>query len=117
MTTTFLACIRPGPRLPVPPQVAGLMVRLPPTVICLAIASFIPFAAASVTGDPSGLWRPFAGVYKIHSGGVADRTLPTSQDRRLTVNFAGKTAKEVFDSLGPDRATTCSGEIGDRARE
>lgn len=46
-----------------------------------------------------------------------DRTPPTSHDRRLTVNFNGKTAQEVFDSLGPDLATTCSGEIGDRARE
>ena len=67
--------------------------------------------------DPSGLWRPFAGVYKIHYEGVADTTPPTAQARRLTVNFDGKTAKEVFDSLGPDLATTCSGDTGDRARE
>jgi hypothetical protein len=33
------------------------------------------------------------------------------------VNFDGKTAQEVFDSLGPDLATTCSGEAGDRARQ
>jgi hypothetical protein len=77
----------------------------------------ISFSAASVQGDPSGLWRSFAGVYKIHSGGIADRAPATSQDRRLTVNFDGKTAQEVFDSLGPDLATTCSGEAGDRARQ
>ena len=77
----------------------------------------IAFPAASVPGDPSGLWKPFAGVYKIHSGGVANRTPATSQDRRLTVNFDGKTAQEVFESLGPDLAMTCSGEAGDRARE
>jgi len=91
--------------------------RLTTPVICLAIAALVPFAVAGVPGDPSGLWRPFAGVYKIHSGGVADRVPPTPQDGRLTINFDGKTAEEVFDSLGPDLATTCSGETADRARQ
>jgi hypothetical protein len=91
--------------------------RTTPSGIFLAIASVISFAAASVPGDPSGLWRPFAGVYKIHSRDVADRVPATSQDRRPTVNFEGKTAQEVFESLGPDLATTCSGETGDRARQ
>lgn len=86
------------------------------TVVSLAVGAMMPLAIASVPGDPSGLWRPFAGVYKMHSGGVADRAPPTSQDRRLTVNFDGKTAHEVFDSLGPDLATTCSGDTGDLAR-
>ncbi len=91
--------------------------QLKPALICVAIAALFPLARASVPGDPSGLWRPFAGVYKMHSGGVADRTPPTSRDRRLTINFDGKTAKDVFDSLGPDLPTTCSGETGDRTRE
>jgi hypothetical protein len=93
------------------------MMHLTTPAFFLSIAALIPLAAASVPGDPSGLWQPFAGVYKIHSGGVADRVLATPQDRRLTVNFDGKVAREVFDSLGPDLATTCSGETGDRARE
>lgn len=93
------------------------MMRVTPAIICLAVAAMIPLAFAQVPGDPSGLWKPFAGVYKIHSGGVADRTPATANDRRLTVNFNGKTAQEVFDSLGPDLPTTCSGETGDRARE
>lgn len=90
--------------------------RLELALICIAAAALLPLAGASVPGDPSGLWRPFAGVYKIHSDNVADRAPPTSRDRRLTVNFDGTTAKEVFDNLGPDLATTCSGETGDRAR-
>ena len=90
--------------------------RITPSMLFLAIASMISVSAANVPGDPSGLWKPFTGVYKIHSGGVADRTPPTSRDRRLTVNFDGKTAQEVFESLGPDLSMTCSGEAGDRAR-
>ena len=86
------------------------------TMVSLAVVAMMPIAIASVPGDPSGLWKPFAGVYKLHSGGVADRTPSTLQDRRLTVNFDGTTAHEVFDSLGPDLATTCSGDRGDRAR-
>ena len=88
-----------------------------PQVVCLSIAATGYFAAANVPGDPSGLWKPFSGVYKIHSGGVADRTPPTSKDQRLTVNFDGKTAREVFDALGPDLTSTCTGEVGDRTRE
>ncbi|TFW28532.1 hypothetical protein E4O92_21125 [Massilia horti] len=74
--------------------------------------------AADPSSDPYGLWKPLQGaIYKIHSGIVADRTPPTGTDRKLTVLVDGKTAKDIFDSIGPDLPETCSGETGDRMRD
>jgi len=74
--------------------------------------------AADPSSDPYGLWKPLQGaLYKVHSGIVSDRTPPTASDRKLTVLVDGKTAKEIFDALGPDLPDTCSGEQGDRMRD
>lgn len=72
--------------------------------------------AADLSGDPSGLWKPFPGIFKIHSGVVADRALPTAKDRKLTVHVDGAAAREIFDSIGPDVQPTCNGGQGDRDR-
>lgn len=72
--------------------------------------------AAALSGDPSGLWKPFPAIFKIHAGVVADRAPPTANDRKLTVQVDGKAAKEIFDSIGPDVEPTCNGGKGDRDR-
>jgi len=72
-------------------------------------ATFSAALAVDLSGDPYGLWKPLRGaVYKFHSGIVADATPPTSSERRLTVLVDGKTAKEIFDSIGPDYPETCT---------
>ena len=74
--------------------------------------------AADPSSDPYGLWKPLPGaIYKVHSGIISDRTPPTANDHKLTVLVDGKTAKEIFDSIGPDLPDTCSGEQGDRMRD
>jgi hypothetical protein len=72
--------------------------------------------AADLSNDPSGLWKKFPGIYKIHSGTVADRTPPTRKDRKLTVLVDGAAARDIFDSIGPDLPSTCSADQGDRER-
>lgn len=42
--------------------------------------------------------------------------MPNANERRLTVNVDGKAAKDIFDSIGPDSPSTCSGEKGNRDR-
>jgi hypothetical protein len=80
-------------------------------------ATFSLALAVDLSGDPYGLWKPLRGaVYKFHLGIVADATPPTSSERRLTVLVDGKTAKEIFDSIGPDYPETCTGAKGDRHR-
>lgn len=78
------------------------------TVVCVS--------AADLSGDPSGLWKSVPAIYKIHSGIVADRTSPTTKDRKLTIHIDGKAAKELFDSIGPDVPLTCGSEKGERER-
>lgn len=72
--------------------------------------------AADSAGDPSGLWKPFSAIFKIHSGIVADRTPPTAKNRKLTINVDGAAAREIFESIGPDVQPTCNGGSGDRDR-
>lgn len=72
--------------------------------------------AADLTGDPSGLWKQFPAIFKIHSGIVADRAGPTAKDRKLTIHVDGKPAQELFNSIGPDVQPTCNGGQGDRDR-
>ena len=91
--------------------------RRTPWLIFGAIAAALSLAgAADLAGDPSGLWKPFPAIFKIHSGIVADRTPPTAKDRKLTVNVDGGAAREIFESIGPDVQPTCSGGQGDRDR-
>jgi hypothetical protein len=89
----------------------SLLISACASVVMLSVAS-----AADTSSDPSGLWKKFPAIYKIHSGSVADRTPPTSTDRMLTVLIDGKAAKEVFDSIGPDILDMCSDEKGNRTR-
>ena len=81
------------------------------TIATLSIAN-----AASPASDPSGLWKSFPAIYKIHSGSVVDRAPPTAAKRMLTVLIDGMAAKDVFDSIGPDVSKMCSAEEGDRTR-
>ena len=91
--------------------------RIKPWLISGAAAAVLSLArAADLAGDPSGLWKPFSAIFKIHSGLVADRTPPTASDRKLTVNVDGKPAREIFESIGPDIQPTCNGGQGDRDR-
>ena len=73
-------------------------------------------SAADLPGDPSGLWKPFPAIFKIHSGVVADRTPPTQKDRKLTINVSGAAARDLFESIGPDVQQTCNDGQGDRDR-
>ena len=89
----------------------------PVTWLMLGAASAFSLAgAADLKGDPSGLWKTFPGIYKIHSGIVADRTPPVGKDRKLTILVDGKAAREIFDSIGPDVQPTCSGDQHSRDR-
>lgn len=72
----------------------------------------------AVAADTFGTWQPLPeSRYKIFSGDtVADGEAPTAKDRKLSIVVKGKSAKEIFDSIGPDARETCSSEQGDRER-
>lgn len=52
----------------------------------------------------------------IYSGELAERSAPTATERTMTIAFEGQSAKEVFDSIGPDVHPSCSEEKDYRDR-
>jgi len=62
-------------------------------------------------------YKPLQATYSIYSGEMGDeRGMPTATDRKLAIAIEGRSAKEIFDSMGPDFHPTCSQEKGDRDR-
>lgn len=81
----------------------------------LAACGVVSFAFAA---DTLGTWQPLQeGRYKIFSGDtVAYGEAPTAKDRKLSIVVKGQSAKDIFDSIGPDARETCSSEKGVRER-
>jgi hypothetical protein len=84
---------------------------------CVAVTALSVARAVDMSDDPSGLWTSLRGTsYKFHSGVVADGTPPIASDSRLTFLVEGKTAKELFDSIGPGHPDICGDEKRDQER-
>lgn len=70
-------------------------------VICV-----FPLCSLSQAGDTTkpetGLARPLIGNYQFYGGSVADMRSPTPTDKNLAFRFEGRTAKDLYDSIGPD---------------
>ncbi len=67
--------------------------------------------------ESSGAWKPLQAKFTIFSGQqLAGREAPTATERKLAIAIEGQPAKEIFDSIGPDRRLTCSQDKGDRDR-
>lgn len=79
-------------------------------------------AAGTALGAGPAVWewklRPLNAEYVIYGGGLGDTYAPKRGDIRLAVYVSGKAAKEIFDSIGPDRnrANECGTEDGSRVR-
>jgi hypothetical protein len=61
-------------------------------------------------------WKKLQTNYMIHSRSTAYAEAPTETDSALSLHFDGKTAKEVFDQIGPDAKVKCGSEKLDRER-
>lgn len=46
--------------------------------------------------------RPLIGNYQVYGGSQSDMLPPTPTDRNLSFVFEGKTAKDLFNYIGPD---------------
>lgn len=78
----------------------------------LAVASSALFAQSSDSSKPLK-----AAEYIIFSGNyINEPDPPSKKDRKLSIVFEGKAAKEVFDEIGPDLRDICSPEKGNRER-
>lgn len=72
---------------------------------------------AGAAESPGEEYKPLNATYSIYSGQMGDeRGAPTATDRKLAIAIEGSSAKDIFDSIGPDVRLTCSQEKGDRER-
>lgn len=60
--------------------------------------------------------KPFSGVYMIYGGGLGDPVAPSSKDRKVMFSISGRAARELFDTIGPDRHDVCTEGSGTRVR-
>lgn len=54
--------------------------------------------------------------YVIYSGDLGERLAPTRTDRKMSVHITAQSAKDIFDSVGPDIKVECETEKGERER-
>jgi hypothetical protein len=82
-------------------------------LFCGATALFSLAYAAEWRGE----WKPLRASYTIYAGELTERAAPTRSNRTISIAIEGQTAKEIFDSIGPDTYPSCSQEKGDRDRD
>jgi hypothetical protein len=72
-------------------------------VAAAALLLLTPGRAAEKATQETAAPRPLTGVYQVYGGSLADMLPPAPKDRNLLVRFEGKTARDLFEYIGPDR--------------
>ena len=67
---------------------------------------------------PSAEARSLNGSYQIYGGSLAEMQPPSPGDAHVSFRFKGRSASDLFDSIGPDvkKQDACSGVAGYRER-
>jgi hypothetical protein len=55
--------------------------------------------------------------YLIYSGTLGETEPPQAGNKKLSMMFEGRLARELFDSIGPDQKDACGASTGVRMRE
>lgn len=78
----------------------------------------LPFAHAAEQKETARyLATPLEGDYYMYGGTTGDKTSPTSKDRKVSVMFVGKLARDLFEHIGPDSKNACSSGSDYRERQ
>lgn len=67
---------------------------------CLVFSSSAQMAVE--TSGPSAQPKSVAGTYQIYGGSLADLQPPTAGDAHVSFRFKGQSARDLFQSIGPD---------------
>jgi len=75
--------------------------------------------AAPAQSEQGWEWklRPAEVKYVIYGGELGDPYAPKSNDVHVAFYIRGRTAREMFEAMGPDRKSQCGIEKGGRVRE
>lgn len=55
--------------------------------------------------------------YLIYSGSLGDTEAPKPGNKKVSLMFEGRIARELFDAIGPDQKQACGASTGVRIRE
>ena len=85
-------------------------------VCCVFFLSSLNMPVAN--SEPSAEARSLKGSYQIYGGSLAEMQRPSPGDAHVTFRFKGRSASDLFDSIGPDvkKQDACSGVAGYRER-
>ena len=79
--------------------------------------SGILLATPVVATSWNELRMPLSGEYIIYTGELGDMLPLQIGKKKLAVKFTGRTAKDIFNSIGPDLPQACGAGNGVRIRE
>jgi hypothetical protein len=83
------------------------------------VAAFALYSLAEAADKPEawdGRPKPLKGDYQVYGGELGDMVPPTKKDQKVAFLFKGPLAKGLFDQIGPDTKTPCSGAEDYRER-
>lgn len=80
----------------------------------LALVSLVSAAGKKLPWEFA--YKPLKGGYVVYAGSLGEPIEPTHSERKISFVLTGSTAKEMFDSMGPDIPDTCGTEGGGRMR-
>ena len=85
-------------------------------VCCVLFVSSLIMSVAN--SEPSAEPRSLNGSYQIYGGSLAEMQPPSPGDAHVSFRFKGRSASDLFDSIGPDvkKQDACSGVAGYRER-
>jgi len=83
------------------------------TFFLLGICS-IKFSTAT---EWESLRKPMSAEYIIYSGELGDMSSPQEGKKKLAIEISGRSARDIFNSIGPDIRNACGAGSGVRIRE
>jgi hypothetical protein len=81
-----------------------------------SLAALTVVASVAVADNWQLAYHPAQAEYAIYGGGLGDPVAPAKGDRKVAFAIHGNAAKDIFDSMGPDKPDRCSSESGTQLR-
>ena len=77
------------------------------------------FSCSNAFAEGEQAYKPLSGSYSIYGGALGDRTPPKKGDQKIAFDLDKKTAREIFDAIGPDLkgVEACVSDPKDRVRK
>lgn len=88
-------------------------------LLCIIAGLVLNSVAQAADKKPEnwgGSPKPLKGDYQIYGGELTELVAPSKKDRKVAIMFTGPLAKQLFDNVGPDTKTPCSGAADYRER-